>query len=92
MAGIIFILLGIAGLGTAFILFYKLYWEKRIDRSQVEEMLTKHGIGFSPEEIVKGYYKTKGLNKSDKEVKKLTKQFISNDKEFFLTMWEQSKR
>lgn len=71
-----------------FFLFYKFWWEKRIDRNEVIDLLRSKGIADKPETIVRQYYKSQQLNKSESEVKKLTKQYARLQKEFFLTMYE----
>lgn len=86
----IFVLIAVAG--GIFLLFYKFYWSKKIDRDEVLELLSTKGIGDRPETIVRDYYKTQGQVLQEKDVKKLTKQFIQNNKEFFLTMYDIIKK
>jgi len=87
------ILASIAGAGTGFILFYKFYWSHRIDREEVKEILIKAGIGDRPETIVKNYYQNiQHENLDEKKVRSLTRQFTENNKEFFLTMYDLTKK
>ena len=55
------------------------------------ELLRSNGIADRPETIVRRYYKAQGKSYSEKEVKKLTGQYMENNKDFFLTMWENIK-
>lgn len=82
----------IASCGAGFFLFYKFWWEKRIDRKDCIEMLRSKGIADHPESITKRYYKLQGDNLTEKEVRKLTNQYIHLNKEFFLTMYDLDKR
>lgn len=93
MAGIFGVIAILIICGVGFLTFYKLYWEKQIDRKDVEEKLAKKGIGDKPETIVRQYYKIiHNEILEEKEVKRRTNQFIANDQEFFLTMWENMKK
>jgi hypothetical protein len=92
MAGILFVIIGLASFGAGFVLFYKLWWEKRIDRKEVETLLRQKGIGEKPQTIVRRYYKTQGKNLTEKEVNKLTNDYTRVQKDFFLTMWENIKQ
>lgn len=75
-----------------FFLFYKLWWERRIDRKDCIDMLRSKGIADHPESITKRYYKLQGQNLSEKEVRKLTNQYVHLNREFFLTMYDLVKR
>ena len=87
---LIFLLIAIGA--TAFFIFYKYFWSRKIDREDVIKLLRTKGIGDRPETIVRNYYKTQGQNLEEKEVKKLTRQFEQNNKESFLTMFDVTKK
>ena len=90
--GITFILLALGVSGLLFALFYKFYWSKKIDYDETVALLRSKGIGDKPENIVKRYYKVKSSDiLTESRVRKLTKEFMQNDKDFFVTMWENSK-
>ena len=88
MAGILFVIIGLASFGVGFFLFYKLYLEKIIDRRETIDLLRKNGIGDRPENLTKRYYKSQNENLDEREVRKRTNQFMRNNKEFFLRMYE----
>lgn len=89
MSGVLIIagLVGITGI-IIFVLLYKYYWHPKKHWDELYEMLGRRGIGDRPENIVKSYYKMKQNNLSEKEVRRLTKSFLYNDKDFFLTMYD----
>jgi len=91
-SGFIIEIIVIASCGAGFFLFYKLYWEKKIDRKDCIEMLRSKGIADHPESITKRYYKLQQENLSEREVRKLTNQYIHLNREFFLTMYDLVKR
>lgn len=92
MGGILFVIIGLASFGVGFFLFYKFYWEKKIDRKDVIDLLRSKGIHEQPETIVRNYYKTQQINKTEGEIKKLTSQYSRLQKDFFLTMYENIQR
>lgn len=55
-------------------------------------MLRSKGIADHPESITKRYYKLQGQNLSEREVRKLTNQYVHLNREFFLTMYDLVKR
>ena len=78
-------------LGTAcaiLIAIYHFVISYKIDRKDTIDLLRQKGIGDRPETITKNYYKTQGENLDEKQVRKKTKEFIKNNKEFFLTMYD----
>lgn len=93
MSGVIIImsLVGITALIT-FLSLYRYYWHPKKHWEELYSMLRKRGIGERPENIVKSYYKLQQKNLSEREIRKLTKEFLYNDKDFFLTMYDTTKR
>ena len=87
-SGLIIRIIIIASCVAGFFLFYKFWWEKKIDRKDCIEMLRSKGIADHPESITKRYYKLQGDNLSEKDVRKLTNQYIHLNREFFLTMYD----
>lgn len=81
------VLIGL-GAGAMLAMLYKWYWSPKKDWDELYAMLRKRGIGDRPESIVKRYYKLQNRNLTEKEVRSLTKQYLFNNKEFFLTMYD----
>lgn len=84
--------MGIVVAGVSFILYYKFYLSRKLDRKETIELLRTRGIGDRPETIVKDYYKKQGKILNEKEVRKLTNDYLSMNKDFFITMWEYNKK
>lgn len=55
-------------------------------------MLRKRAIAEKPETIVRQYYKSQQKNLTEKEVKKLTNDYIRLQKDFFFTMYDNTRR
>jgi len=92
MSGVLIIMGLIATVGiTMFLLMYKFYWHPKKHWEELYVMLRRRGIGERPENIIKSYYKLQQRNLSEKEIRKLTKEFLFNDKDFFLTMYDNVK-
>ena len=89
MAGVL-IIMALVGVGafTMFALLWKFYWSPKKHWDELYEMLRKRGIGDRPENIVKSYNKLMNNNLTEKEVRKLTRQYLFSNKEFFLTMYD----
>lgn len=87
---VIMVLVGLGALVTM-LLMYKFYWSPKKHWDELYSMLRRKGIGDRPETIVKDYYKLQHRNLSEKETRELTRQYLFNNKEFFLTMYDNIK-
>ncbi len=89
MVGVL-IIMGLVAVSaiTGFVIIYKKYFQPKEHWDELYEMLRKKGIGDRPENIVKSYYRMQGKFLLESEVRKLTRQYLIHNKDFFITMYD----
>ncbi len=86
----VLVILGLVAVGGIAFMFllWKWYLNPKNHWDELYEMLRSRGIGDRPQSIVKRFYELQHKHYTEKEIRKLTTQFLYNNKEFFLTMYD----
>ena len=69
-------------------LVYKLFLQSLLSKRSLTQTLEKYNIDKTPSQIIKEYYKNKGESLSHQEIQKLEKNYIKNEPEQFLAMYD----
>ncbi len=89
MAAIIIIpILVVTVIAISSYLVYKLFLQNLLSKRSITQTLEKYNIDKSPSQIIKEYYENKGESLSYQEIKKLEKNYIQNEPEQFLAMYD----
>jgi hypothetical protein len=89
MAAIIIIpILVVTVIAISSYLVYKLFLQNLLSKRSLTQTLEKYNIDKSPSQIIKEYYENKGESLSYQEIKKLEKNYIQNEPEQFLAMYD----
>ena len=80
------VIVAILGLGGYLIYRYALF--DAMCKSSVNKTLKKYNIQKTPYEIIREFYKKKGDELSEKEIKNLEKQYRQTDPDEFLAMYD----
>ncbi len=89
MAAIIIIpILVVTVIAISSYLVYKLFLQNLLSKRSLTQTLEKYNIDKSPSQIIKEYYENKGELLSPQEIQKLEKNYIKNEPEQFLAMYD----
>jgi hypothetical protein len=89
MAAIIIIpILVVTVIAISSYLVYKLFLQNLLSKRSLTQTLEKYNIDKSPSQIIKEYYENKGELLSHQEIQKLEKNYIQNEPEQFLAMYD----
>ena len=69
-------------------LVYKLFLQSLLSKRSLTQTLEKYNIDKTPSQIIKEYYENKGESLSHQELQKLEKNYIKNEPEQFLAMYD----
>ena len=69
-------------------LVYKLFLQSLLSKRSLTQTLEKYNIDKTPSQIIKEYYENKGESLSNPEIQKLEKNYIKNEPEQFLAMYD----
>ena len=69
-------------------LVYKLFLQSLLSKRSLTQTLEKYNIDKTPSQIIKEYYENKGESLSNHEIQKLEKNYIKNEPEQFLAMYD----
>jgi len=69
-------------------LVYKLFLQSLLSKRSLTQTLEKYNIDKTPSQIIKEYYENKGESLSHQEIQKLEKNYIQNEPEQFLAMYD----
>ena len=69
-------------------LVYKLFLQNSLSKRSINQTLEKYNIDKTPFQIIKEYYENKGESLSHQEIQKLEKNYIKNEPEQFLAMYD----
>ena len=69
-------------------LVYKLFLQTLLSKRSINQTLEKYNINKTPSQIIKEYYQNKGESLSHQEIQKLEKNYIKNEPEQFLAMYD----
>jgi hypothetical protein len=69
-------------------LVYKLFLQSLLSKRSLTQTLEKYNIDKTPSQIIKEYYENKGESLSHQEIQKLEKNYIKNEPEQFLAMYD----
>ena len=69
-------------------LVYKLFLQSLLSKRSLTQTLEKYNIDKTPFQIIKEYYQNKGESLSHHEIQKLEKNYIQNEPEQFLAMYD----
>ena len=89
MAAIIIIpILIVTVIALSSYLVYKLFLQSLLSKRSLTQTLEKYNIDKTPSQIIKEYYENKGESLSHQELQKLEKNYIKNEPEQFLAMYD----
>ena len=89
MAAIIIIpILVVTVIAISSYLVYKLFLQNLLSKRSLTQTLEKYNIDKTPSQIIKEYYQNKGESLSHQEIQKLEKNYIQNEPEQFLAMYD----
>ncbi len=89
MAAIIIIpILVVTVIALSSYLVYKLFLQSLLSKRSLTQTLEKYNIDKTPSQIIKEYYENKGESLSHQEIQKLEKNYIKNEPEQFLAMYD----
>ena len=66
----------------------KLFLQNSLSKRSINQTLEKYNIDKTPFQIIKEYYENKGESLSHQEIQKLEKNYIKNEPEQFLAMYD----
>jgi len=69
-------------------LVYKFLIQNLLSKRSITQTLEKYNIDKTTSQIIKEYYENKGESLSDQEIQKLEKNYIQNEPEQFLAMYD----
>ena len=69
-------------------LVYKFLIQNLLSKRSITQTLEKYNINKTTFQIIKEYYENKGESLSDQEIQKLEKNYIQNEPEQFLAMYD----
>ena len=69
-------------------LVYKLFLQSLLSKRSLTQTLEKYNIDKTPSQIIKEYYENKGESLSHQELQKLEKNYIKNEPQQFLAMYD----
>jgi len=69
-------------------LVYKFLIQNLLSKRSITQTLEKYNINKTTSQIIKEYYENKGESLSDQEIQKLEKNYIQNEPEQFLAMYD----
>ena len=69
-------------------LVYKFLIQNLLSKRSITQTLEKYNINQTTSQIIKEYYENKGESLSDQEIQKLEKNYIQNEPEQFLAMYD----
>ena len=69
-------------------LVYKFCIKNLLSKRSITQTLEKYNIDKTTSQIIKEYYENKGESLSDQEIQKLEKNYIQNEPEQFLAMYD----
>ena len=69
-------------------LVYKLLLQNMLSKRSITQTLEKYNIDKTPSQIIKEYYENKGEPLTHQEIEKLEKNYIKNEPEQFLAMYD----
>jgi len=89
MAAIIIIpILVVTVIAISSYLIYQLFLRNLLSKRSITQTLEKYNIDKTPSQIIKEYYEHKGESLSHHEIQKLEKNYIQNEPEQFLAMYD----
>ena len=89
MAAIIIIpILVVTVVAISSYLVYTLFLRDLLSKRSISQTLDKYNIDKTPSQIIKEYYENKGESLSHQELQKLEKNYIKNEPEQFLAMYD----
>ena len=89
MAAIIIIpILVVVLIAVSSYLVYTLLLRDFFSKRSINQTLEKYNIEKTPSQIIKEYYENKGESLSHQELQKLEKNYIKNEPEQFLAMYD----
>ena len=89
MAAIIIIpILVVTVIAISSYLVYTLFLRDLLSKRSISQTLEKYNIDKTPSQIIKEYYENKGEPLSPQEIQKLEKNYIKNEPEQFLAMYD----
>ena len=89
MAAIIIIpILVVVLIAVSSYLVYTLLLRDFFSKRSLTQTLEKYNIDKTPSQIIKEYYENKGESLSHQEIQKLEKNYIQNEPEQFLAMYD----
>jgi len=89
MAAIIIIpILVVTVVAISSYLVYTLFLRDLLSKRSISQTLEKYNIDKTPSQIIKEYYENKGESLSHQEIQKLEKNYIKNEPEQFLAMYD----
>ena len=89
MAAIIIIpILVVTVVAISSYLVYTLFLRDLLSKRSISQTLEKYNIDKTPSQIIKEYYENKGESLSHQELQKLEKNYIKNEPEQFLAMYD----
>ena len=69
-------------------LVYKFLIQNLLSKRSITQTLEKYNINKTTSQIIKEYHENKGESLSDQEIQKLEKNYIQNEPEQFLAMYD----
>ena len=87
-AVIIIPILVVTVVGLSSYLVYKLFLQSFLSKRSINQTLEKYNIDKTPSQIIKEYYENKGEPLTHQEIEKLEKNYIKNEPEQFLAMYD----
>ena len=72
-------------------LVYKLFLQHSLSKRSINQTLEKYNIDKTPFQIIKEYYENKGESLYHQEIQKIDNNYIKNEPEQFLTLYDEIK-